>query len=1278
MPQAIAAGLMSWFGSAAFGWGAAYTVAYTVVIAGTVEYNKAQKRKAEARARAAANASAKDREVMIRSAVAPRRTIYGRDKVSGPIVYMEATGDKSQYLHLVVALAAHECDAIETIFFNEVALPTEDGSGFVTSGEFARAGEITDGTHSGTSSAGGEITLPHNAVEITAVYSETGVGENYQQTQITGYSHTGGSPTITGLPASSPTVVHYTYNGSWAYPVRIKRHLGSPTQTADADLVAESAGNWTSDHRGRGICYLYVRLEYDQEIFGGIGIPNISAVVRGKRVYDPRSATTAWSDNAALCIADWLRSDEGMRAASAEVPDSEITAAANICDETVVLNLAGTETQKRYTINSSWTSEQSPRDVLADMCQAMGGRAVWTQGRWLVRPGAYRTPTVTITADMLAGPISIAPRASRSELFNGVRVMHRDAAHGYAEVQAPLVLNSGYETDDGGVRIVRQIELPTLADTYRAQRIGKLELERARQALTVKLACSLQAYDLAPTDTVLLTLATYGWSAKPFEVLDRTLSTEGTIQYTLRETAAGVYDWNYGEATVGDLAPNTDLPDIFGRPGALTNFAASEITSMLADGTIVTHALISWDASTSAAVLSAGRIELQTARAGEPYGGVLLPGDATSTVQGPLVEGVAYIARVRAVSPTGVVSNWAHTSLVALGAAAPPQDVSNLDATIMPSQVWATWDPCTDGDYAYTELREGGTGWADANFLARVTGSDYKHPRPPDGTYIVRAKHVDTTGNASANAASKSITITSAAIDTAGDSVYVEYSTDGTGTGGGAWHSTFTAGDEFARWKIGTGGTWTDAFRIVGETGEGGDYTDFIFRRAATQPATPTGDSPSGWSDAPPSGTDPLWASTGTKNAAGALQGSWSTPVRIDGPKGDKGDKGDTGNTGSAGARGSLDLYISGSSPLTDAECNAAVLAQTGSSTKVVGDTVTEYDGSTYVSVKRWDGSAWAAPGQVIDGSVLVTGTVTAAKIAANSVTADKLNVSTLSAITANLGTVTAGNISTSGYVSVDGGNGLAVVDILSGTTGTSRTTAIRANTATPYSQDFGVVGYTSQSIGNGAGVYGYGDNNVSGSIGVAGRGYYGVFGIARAMSGAVGVYGSASGSGRSGVLAEGSSGATALVVSGASSVSGQIYSSLSTGTAPLSVSSTTVCANLNADLLDGYHASSFQSALGYTPVQQGTGPSQTGNAVKIGWSSGAVLRVAVDSTDFGATWPINISGAAAKLSATVTASNAGGALTNTNAPSGHGGGALRWISLNISGTDYIVPCLLA
>ena len=50
-------------------------------------------------------------------------------------------------------------------------------------------------------------------------------------------------------------------------------------------------------------------------------------------------------------------------------------------------------------------------------------------------------------------------------------------------------------------------------------------------------------------------------------------------------------------------------------------------------------------------------------------------------------------------------------------------------------------------------------------------------------------------------------------------------------------------------------------------------------------------------------------------------------------------------------------------------------------------------------------------------------------------------------------------------------------------------------------------------------------------------------------------------------------------------SLSGQLTSTLAIGTAPLAVTSTTVCTNLNADTVDGSHASSFAPALVSVPA---------------------------------------------------------------------------------------------
>ena len=50
------------------------------------------------------------------------------------------------------------------------------------------------------------------------------------------------------------------------------------------------------------------------------------------------------------------------------------------------------------------------------------------------------------------------------------------------------------------------------------------------------------------------------------------------------------------------------------------------------------------------------------------------------------------------------------------------------------------------------------------------------------------------------------------------------------------------------------------------------------------------------------------------------------------------------------------------------------------------------------------------------------------------------------------------------------------------------------------------------------------------------------------------------------------------------------------------------------------------QGALGFTPVQQGTGTGQLNNAVKIGWT-GSALALQVDGSNMGTQWPIAATG---------------------------------------------------
>lgn len=109
---------------------------------------------------------------------------------------------------------------------------------------------------------------------------------------------------------------------------------GLQNQLADSSLVAENVG-WTAAHRGRGRAYIYCKLQYYADRWP-TGIPVLKAEVKGKKVYDPRTGLTAWSDNSALCIRDYLVNASGLNAKPSEIDETSFIAAANICDEWVL------------------------------------------------------------------------------------------------------------------------------------------------------------------------------------------------------------------------------------------------------------------------------------------------------------------------------------------------------------------------------------------------------------------------------------------------------------------------------------------------------------------------------------------------------------------------------------------------------------------------------------------------------------------------------------------------------------------------------------------------------------------------------------------------------------------------------------------------------------------------------------------------------------------------------------------------------------------------------
>lgn len=418
-------------------------------------------------------------------------------------------------------------------------------------------------------------------------------------------------------------LVSNTPTGFYNGVARVNKHLGETTQTADSDLITDTAsltdGKWTSDHKLSGIAYLYVRLTWDTEKFPS-GIPNISAVIKGKKVYDPRSTATAYSANAALCLRDYLTDSAlGMGLTSGEVDDTAITAAANICDEQVqVLPLSPTTYENRYECNGVIATSAAPDENIGKLLSAMGGLIAYSGGKVVPYAGGYRIPTVTLSEKHFVGPLNIQTRTSARDRVNSVKGVYVSEGNGWQVSDFPSISSSTYVSNDNGIRYWRDVVLPFTTSSSCAQRLGVIELRRAREEITFSARFRLEAMQVRAGDTVMITNAKLGWSSKVFEVMEWHFATDGSppqlyIDMTLRETASSVYSWTVSDEIAVDDAPNTTLPDPFtlGAPSSLALTADGTTQFIQADGTAVPRIKVKWTPPSEEFIQSGGAVVIE-------------------------------------------------------------------------------------------------------------------------------------------------------------------------------------------------------------------------------------------------------------------------------------------------------------------------------------------------------------------------------------------------------------------------------------------------------------------------------------------------------------------------------------------------------------------------------------------------------------------------------------------------------------------------------------------
>lgn len=369
------------------------------------------------------------------------------------------------------------------------------------------------------------------------------------------------------------TVTTTQYKGSAFFEF----HFGEDDQTAPFVLVQNLPDYFTADHRLRGIAHVAGNFFWDvfggdgtigQKLWAGSALPAIAFEIFGhNQVYDPRTNTTGYHFNSALCLAEYLTNKVYGRGADWSTIDYDsLIAAANICDE-LVTNADGSQLN-RYATNGSFTCDQSPDSIIESLLLAMQGTLVRTNGKWYIYAGAWIEPTITLTDDDMRAPSQLSVMGSGRDVFNGVRGTYHGADTQWADQDFGGVQSAALVAADNNVETWTETDFPFTIYAPACQRLAKIALLDARQEIVETFHGKFTALRALTRATIFRDSERYGWNQKPFQVKKITMTADQDstgapmigFDLVLKETDASIWDWNTSEEVAIDPAPNTTLP----------------------------------------------------------------------------------------------------------------------------------------------------------------------------------------------------------------------------------------------------------------------------------------------------------------------------------------------------------------------------------------------------------------------------------------------------------------------------------------------------------------------------------------------------------------------------------------------------------------------------------------------------------------------------------------------------------------------------------------------
>jgi len=536
-------------------------------------------------------------------------------------------------------------------------------------------------------------------------------------------------------------------------------YYGTAAQAADPTFMAAGIG-WQSTDTFSGIAYLACEFTYDQDVWRRE--PKITVEVKGKKVLDTRTSTTAWSDNPALCLYDYMTDSRyGKGLTTSELNTASFDAAADAADA-LVTPYTGAADQKKFTCNMVVSTGETVMNNVRDFLPGMLGLLPRYDEQYFLIIETTGTSDFTLDEDNILGGISIQG-PNKSNRYNRVvaTFVNPDKEWQSDEIEFPATGSADYTTyltEDNSFARTREIDLPSVTDIYRARHIAEVKLLRSRYGIRAGFKAAPAAAELAIGDIVDITHSTPGWSAKLFRVIGIIHNPDFTVSLSVIEHQDAIYP--FSEGSLEPASPGTLLPDplTVGVPGAPT--IVETLYETTGSSALKTKATATWAASADG-FIDFYQLEYK------------LTADSTWTIHPP-TEGLtvdifdmvpgSYDFRVKAVNQIGAASDYATNPTQEIrGLSDPPATPSGLTISSVGGLAVLRWTQATEPDvkkggsvrFRHSKEQTGATWQTSVSIGEALPGVATECVLPLKiGTYLM--KFVDASGIASTTAASVS------------------------------------------------------------------------------------------------------------------------------------------------------------------------------------------------------------------------------------------------------------------------------------------------------------------------------------------------------------------------------------------------------------------------------------------------------------------------------------------------------------------------------------------